>query len=216
MSSILDVTKFLDLLCNLERENSYKLLRIWKILFWTSYHGFQDHHMDQWKTFTFPSTKTSVHGGMYTSRLACLWSLAVFYLYPSNTIWQILYFGDTYLRYLFITSLNVVPDENTWRSKAPQSITTSTPQGITLINNWSSFVVLSASSSMSTSFKFLFCPLWCDCFVFRTSSNTEFLGCLMKWSLRARSLVVSDLRLKTKGSWFEPGCYLCAEVSSLQ
>ena len=29
-------------------------------------------------------------------------------------------------------------------------------------------------------------------------------------------LVVSDLRSKTKGSWFESGCYLCAEVSSLQ
>ena len=29
-------------------------------------------------------------------------------------------------------------------------------------------------------------------------------------------LVVSDLRLETKGSWFEFGCYLCAEVSSLQ
>ena len=32
----------------------------------------------------------------------------------------------------------------------------------------------------------------------------------------ARSLVVSDLRLETKGSQFEPGCYLCAEESSLQ
>ena len=34
--------------------------------------------------------------------------------------------------------------------------------------------------------------------------------------LRARSLVVSDLRSVTKGSRFEPGCQLCAEVSSLQ
>ena len=33
--------------------------------------------------------------------------------------------------------------------------------------------------------------------------------------LRARSLVVSDLRLETKGSRFESGCQLCAEVSSL-
>ena len=30
-----------------------------------------------------------------------------------------------------------------------------------------------------------------------------------------RSLVVSDLRSETKGSRFESGCYLCAEVSSL-
>ena len=30
----------------------------------------------------------------------------------------------------------------------------------------------------------------------------------------AHSLVVSDLRVETKGSRFESGCYLCAEVSS--
>ena len=30
-----------------------------------------------------------------------------------------------------------------------------------------------------------------------------------------RSLVVRDLRSETKGSRFEPGCNLCAEVSSL-
>ena len=34
--------------------------------------------------------------------------------------------------------------------------------------------------------------------------------------VRARSLVVSDLRSVTKGSRFESGCQLCAEVSSLQ
>ena len=34
--------------------------------------------------------------------------------------------------------------------------------------------------------------------------------------LRARSLVVSDLRSETKGSRFEPGYQLCAEVTSLQ
>ena len=34
--------------------------------------------------------------------------------------------------------------------------------------------------------------------------------------LRARSLVVSDLRSETKGSQLEPGCKLCAEVSSPQ
>ena len=33
---------------------------------------------------------------------------------------------------------------------------------------------------------------------------------------RARSLVVSDLRSEAKGSRFESGCQLCAEVSSLQ
>ena len=31
-----------------------------------------------------------------------------------------------------------------------------------------------------------------------------------------KSLVVSDLRSETKGSRFESGCWLCAEVSSLQ
>ena len=31
--------------------------------------------------------------------------------------------------------------------------------------------------------------------------------------IRARSLVVSDLRSETKGSRFESGCQLCAEVS---
>ena len=33
---------------------------------------------------------------------------------------------------------------------------------------------------------------------------------------RARSLLVSDLRSETKGSRFESGCWLYAEVSSLQ
>ena len=33
---------------------------------------------------------------------------------------------------------------------------------------------------------------------------------------RAHSLVVSDLRSETKGSRFEFGCWLCAEVSSPQ
>ena len=35
-------------------------------------------------------------------------------------------------------------------------------------------------------------------------------------ALRARSLVVSDLRSETKCSRFESGCQLCAEVSALQ
>ena len=34
--------------------------------------------------------------------------------------------------------------------------------------------------------------------------------------IRARSLVVSNLRSETKGSRFESGCQLYAEVSSLQ
>ena len=34
--------------------------------------------------------------------------------------------------------------------------------------------------------------------------------------LRERSLVVSDLHSEMKGSWFESGCLLCAEVNSLQ
>ena len=34
--------------------------------------------------------------------------------------------------------------------------------------------------------------------------------------VRARSLAVSDLRSETKGSRFESGCELCADVSSLQ
>ena len=33
--------------------------------------------------------------------------------------------------------------------------------------------------------------------------------------IRARSLVVSDLFSETKGSRFESGCYLCAEMSSV-
>ena len=34
--------------------------------------------------------------------------------------------------------------------------------------------------------------------------------------IRARILVVSDMRSETKGSQFESGCQLCPEVSSLQ
>ena len=37
----------------------------------------------------------------------------------------------------------------------------------------------------------------------------------LQWE-RARSLVVSDLHSETKGSRFESGCQLCAEMSSLQ
>ena len=33
---------------------------------------------------------------------------------------------------------------------------------------------------------------------------------------RARSLVVNDLRLETKGFRFESDCWLCVKVSSLQ
>ena len=54
-------------------------------------------------------TKTSARGGCYASRLAYSWSLVVFNLYPSNTVWKILHFEDTYLRYSFITSWNVDP-----------------------------------------------------------------------------------------------------------
>ena len=37
----------------------------------------------------------------------------------------------------------------------------------------------------------------------------------LKEAIRAHSLVVSDLRLESKGSRFESGYQLCAEVSSL-
>ena len=36
------------------------------------------------------------------------------------------------------------------------------------------------------------------------------------FTLSARSLVVSDLRLETKGSRFNSGCFLGAEMSPLQ
>ena len=76
--------------------------------------SFQNHHrIDQWKTFTFSSTNTLAHSGLYTSHLACSSSLAVFYFCSSNTIRQILYFEDAYLQYLFITSLNTVSDQKT-------------------------------------------------------------------------------------------------------
>ena len=37
----------------------------------------------------------------------------------------------------------------------------------------------------------------------------------MLWYLMYVYVMVSDLRSETKGSRFESGCYLCAEVSSL-
>ena len=40
-----------------------------------------------------------------------------------------------------------------------------------------------------------------------------FAGRVVKW-FRVRSLVVSDLRLETKGSRFKSGCWLCEEVGS--
>ena len=43
----------------------------------------------------------------------------------------------------------------------------------------------------------------------------QFEGVRYKYS-RACSLVVHNFHSKTKGSWFESGCYLCAEVSPLQ
>ena len=44
-----------------------------------------------------------------------------------------------------------------------------------------------------------------------------FMKLMIAWEvfLKARSLVVGDLRSETKGSRFESGCWLCAEVSSL-
>ena len=123
-------------LCNLEKENSQELLRIWKIIFWTNYHSFQNHHRrDQWRTFTFSSTKTSVHSGLCTSLLACSWSVAVLCLYASNTICQIIYFEDAYLQCSFIASLNTVAEQNTWRRKVPPSMTTWISKEITLFKN---------------------------------------------------------------------------------
>ena len=39
---------------------------------------------------------------------------------------------------------------------------------------------------------------------------------MMSLQIKARSLVVSDLRSETKGSRPKPGCYLCAEVICLR
>ena len=39
---------------------------------------------------------------------------------------------------------------------------------------------------------------------------------LQDFNLRARSVVINDLRLEAKGSRFEFNCYLYAEVSTLQ
>ena len=44
--------------------------------------------------------------------------------------------------------------------------------------------------------------------------NSYFFGRRRYW--KSSWLVVSDLRSETKGSRFESGCQLCAEVSSLQ
>ena len=53
------------------------------------------------------------------------------------------------------------------------------------------------------------------------ANDTTFFACEKNLNslinrLRALSLVVSDLRSEAKGSRFESGCWLCAEVSSPQ
>ena len=53
------------------------------------------------------------------------------------------------------------------------------------------------------------------CVQVRTEGEGYHASCV-RTHLRARSLVVSDLRSETKGSRFESGCQLFAEVSSLQ
>ena len=51
---------------------------------------------------------------------------------------------------------------------------------------------------------------------FVTISLYNFNNVFMKLCLTVRYFVVSDLRSETKGSRFESGCQLCAEVRSLQ
>ena len=50
----------------------------------------------------------------------------------------------------------------------------------------------------------------------RQAKQNNFSSTNLARTNRAHSLVVSSLRSVTKGSRFEFGCYLCAEVSSLQ
>ena len=52
--------------------------------------------------------------------------------------------------------------------------------------------------------------------ILSTSFEINFCKRSISHGIRARSLVVSDLHLETKGSRFGSGCWLCAEVSSLQ
>ena len=62
-------------------------------------------------------------------------------------------------------------------------------------------------------------PFWRKRFFWKNNDNPivneETIENLVE-TFWARSLVVSDLRSETKGSRFESGCQLCAEVSSLQ
>ena len=50
----------------------------------------------------------------------------------------------------------------------------------------------------------------------KAAANHQYVNDQLQIINRARSLVVSDLRSETKGSRFEFGCHLCAEVSFLQ
>ena len=112
--------------------------------------------------------------------------LTFIYIHQINTVLQTLYFVDTYLRYLFITSLNVDSNQNTWYSESPPSMTTWDVKGITLFNNRSSSLVLLASISIFQihlslfqpqfpSFKFFFFSLWCDCVIALFSEYSQTL-----------------------------------------
>ena len=74
------------------------------------------------------------------------------------------------------------------------------------------------SRSFSVILKTKFCMVSFSCLpvTYKNCLNFILLNCLHLIFLRARSLVVSDLRLETKSFQFDSGCWLCAEVSSLQ
>ena len=74
---------------------------------------------------------------------------------------------------------------------------------------WISFDFFSYNWSLAICFFVALYSWVCSCP--RISRNVFYL-----WLFRARSLVVSDLHSESKGSRFEPGCYLCAEVSTMQ
>ena len=166
--------------CNLEKENSYELLRIQKRIFWANCNSFENHRqINQWKTyFRQPKHRHLVGCIFYVLHVRDPW---LFFI----CIHQILFDRSYILKMhicnirLLLPCLNTVPGQNSWRSRAPPSMPTWVSNRTTLFNNWSSLLVLFVSISMSAFFISLFFPLWCDYFVFRPSANTEFLECLM-------------------------------------
>ena len=123
-------------LFNLDKDNSYKVLRILKIIFWTNYHSFFQIIMGEINGrhlhFCQLKHRHTVGCILHVLHVSDPW---LFFI----CIYEVL-FERSYIFWRRISAIFVyyaVPDQNTWRCKAPPSMTTWVSKEIILFHNWS-------------------------------------------------------------------------------